>query len=587
MPNLENFIEELKLKNNIVDVVSSYATLTRSGGNYWARCPLPGHNERTASFAINETGQFYHCFGCGRGGDVIKFVQEVDNLDFYDALKVLADRVGMKMPEKTGEETKTDNFNREKMLNLLRDTALFYVHNLKNAPDHIKYLEKRKIDKTTLSSFGIGASLDYETLPKYLKEKGYEYEEMVQMGVVYKSDKGKYIDSQATRLIIPIIDNFGKVVAFGGRWLGKTDKAKYKNTSETRLFVKNRTLYNVNNLKKYKKEVGELDNVIIVEGYMDTISVYKAGFKNVVASMGTSLTIQQAKLLKRYTDKVTICYDGDFAGQKGALRGLEILKNEGLEVKIASIPDELDPDDIINKYGAERFRQIIDGAMSLIEYKLHLVESKYGANSKTPDKLKLIDNSLKIIKESPSVSEQEDLLKALRDKTGITYESLKRDLEREDVSPQKKEKEIISRPKEVSDKIKQAQRFILASVLLEREYAKTVDIEDFVFEDEILAKLAQHICNGLKASELGSVFSQEELAEIDRVLNSGEIVFDTSSEKKYFQDCLKTLQIDELEKEIDALNIAFEQEQELSARQILIKHIQEKTLKLTSLRNGG
>ncbi len=583
----ENFIEELKLKNNIVDVVSSYATLTRSGGNHWARCPLPGHNERTASFAVNETGQFYHCFGCGRGGDIIKFVQEVDNLDFYDAVKVLADRVGMKMPEKS-EETKTDSFNRERMLSLLRDTALFYVHNLKNADEHVKYLNERKIDKATLTAFGLGASLDYEGLPKHLREKGYTFDEMVQMGVAYKSEKnGKYIDSQATRLIIPIIDNFGKVIAFGGRWLGKTDKAKYKNTSETRLFVKNRTLYNINNLKKYKKEVGELDNVIIVEGYMDTISVYKAGFKNVVASMGTSLTIQQAKLLKRYTDKVTICYDGDFAGQKGALRGLEILKNEGLEVKIASIPDGLDPDDIINRYGAQKFADIIDSAMSLIEYKLHLVETKYGANSKTADKLKLIDNSLKVIKESPSTSEQEDLLKALRDKTGITYESLKRDLERQDGQPIQKEKEVIVRPREVSDKIKQAQRFILASVLLGREYSQSLDIEDFVFDDEILAKLAEHICNGLKASELGSVFSQDELAEIDRVLNSGEIIFDTKSEKKYFEDCLRTLRIDELEKEIDALNSAFEQESEISARQMLIKHIQEKTLKLTRLRNGG
>ena len=225
--------------------------------------------------------------------------------------------------------------------------------------------------------------------------------------------------------------------------------------------------------------------------------------------------------------------------------------------------------------------------MSLIEYKLHLIETKYGANSKTADKLKLIENSLKIIKESPSTSEQEDLLKALRDKTGITYESLKRDLERSGGEEVKKEKEVIVRPREVSDKIKQAQRFILASVLLDREYSRNLDIEDFVFEDEILAKLAEQICNGLKVSEIGSVFSQDELAEIDRVLNSGEIIFDTNSEKKYFDDCLRTLQIDELEKEIDALNSAFEQEKEISARQMLIKHIQEKTLKLTRLRNGG
>ena len=522
MATKDNFIEELKLKNNIVDVVSSYATLTRSGGNHWARCPLPGHNERTASFAVNETGQFCHCFGCKRGGDVITFVKEVENIDFMEAVTILAKRVGLEVPnDRENYSKKDDGFNREKMQKLLKDTALFYVHNLKNAPKHLEYLQERNINKDCLKDFGIGASLDYDSLPKYLLEKGYTQEEMLSIGVVQKSEKGRLYDFQAERLIIPIIDNYNNVIAFGGRFLGKTDRAKYKNTKETRLFVKNKVLYNVNNLKKYKKEVGEIDNVIVVEGYMDTISLYKAGFKNVVASMGTALTIQQAKLLKRYTNKVTICYDGDFAGQTGALRGLEILKNEDLEVKIASIPDNLDPDDIINKYGAEKFEEIIKNAMSLIEYKLHLIEEKFGEKSKNPDKLKLISNSLKVIREVPSVAEQENLLMALRDKTGITYESLKRDLEREGKTEIKAKEEVVpARPKDVSDKIRQAQRFVLLCVMLKKEYAKDVDLNEFVFDNPTLAKLAELIVyNDIKPSQLGGEFSSEELAEIETILN--------------------------------------------------------------------
>ncbi|MBO4962352.1 MAG: DNA primase, partial [Clostridia bacterium] len=222
MATKDNFIEELKLKNDIVEVVSSYATLTRSGNNYWARCPFPGHNERTASFSVNETGQFCHCFGCKRGGDVITFVKEVENIDFMEAVTILAKRVGLEVPnDRENYSKKDDGFNREKMQKLLKDTALFYVHNLKNAPKHLEYLQKRNINKDCLKDFGIGASLDYDSLPKYLLEKGYTQEEMLSIGVVQKSEKGRLYDFQAERLIIPIIDNYNNVIAFGGRFLGK------------------------------------------------------------------------------------------------------------------------------------------------------------------------------------------------------------------------------------------------------------------------------------------------------------------------------------------------------------------------------
>ena len=585
MERNDNFIEQLKLKTNIVDVIGSYTVLKRSGGSYWARCPLPGHSERTPSFCVNEAGQFYKCFGCGKGGDVIKFVQEVESVDFYDAVKILADKAGMQMPEVKRERNELPKEDKDKLYSLLKDTALFYVHNLKNAPVHAKYMEKRHIDALTVKNFGLGASLDYKSLPKYLAEKGYSYEDMLACGVVYKDEKGEYLDSQAKRLIIPIIDHFGKVVAFGGRWLEKTDKAKYKNTSETKIFVKNKVLFNLNNLKKYKKEVGEIDNVIVVEGYMDAISVYKAGVKNVVASMGTSLTVSQAKLLKRYTDRVTICYDGDSAGQKGAIRGLEILKGEGLSVKIASIPNDDDPDDVINKYGVERYKEIIKSAKSLEEFKLDIINNRYGEKSKLPDKNRLIDLSLNVIKECPSVSEQEELLKTLRDNTGITYESLKRDLDKSDGKPVQSDdfKPII--PKETFDRVKQSQRFIINCVLQKKDYAKDLDLQDFLFEDPTLNKLAEMISDGdVRTEELGGLFDENELVEIDKVLKSGENVFSGKNERKYYEDCLNILKIDETEKELKALNDSFSKETDISVRNTLVKAIQEKTMKIARLK---
>lgn len=588
MEKNDNFIEQVKRENNIVDVIASYTVVKRSGGSYWARCPLPGHSERTPSFCINEAGQFFKCFGCGKGGDVITFIQEMESVDFVDAVKILADKAGLAMPEMKHVKEEVPKEDRERLYALLRETALFYAHNLPTAEKHLKYLEKRRIDGNTVKTFGLGASLDYTSLTKYLSEKGYTYEEMVACGVAYKNDKGQYVDSQGKRLIIPIIDNFGKVIAFGGRWLEKTDKAKYKNTSETKLFIKNKTLFNMNNLKKYKSEVGTVDNIIIVEGYMDAISVYKAGVKNVVASMGTSLTVQQAKLLKRYSDRVTICYDGDSAGQKGAIRGLEILKNEGIDVKIASIPNGDDPDDVINKYGVERFLEIIKTAKTLPRFKLDILDSRFGENAKLPDKTKLITLSLNVIKECPTVSEQEELLKELRDKTKITYESLKRDLEKVEGTFKPVDDFVPVVPSDTSDKVRQAQRFLINCVLLKKDYAKDVDLLDFAYDDETLNKLAEMIAEGdVKKEELGGLFNSDELAEVDKVLLSGENVFSGAGERKYFEDCLKTLKIDETEKELDALNEAFSNEIDVTVRNALVKSIQDKTIKLTRLKNGG
>ncbi|MBQ0099106.1 MAG: DNA primase, partial [Firmicutes bacterium] len=325
------FVDELKNKNDIVDVIGKYVHLEQKGTNFWGRCPF--HHEKTASFCVNYNDQFFYCFGCHKSGDVITFIKEIESLDFADAVKFLAERAKIPMPEMKydDEKIKEEKKKKERLYEILREAAIFYAKNLKSekADKHIEYIIKRKITGDVVSKFGLGASLSFNDLPNYLKEKGYNYEEMMESGVVDSKD-GRYYDSLGGRLIIPLINQFNQVVAFAGRLLEKADFAKYKNTRETPVFTKGQNLFNINNVKKLKNEKG-LDSLIIVEGQMDAISLYTAGFTNVVSSMGTALTKNQAKMLKRYVDKVYISYDGDFAGQKASIRGLEILKEEGLD----------------------------------------------------------------------------------------------------------------------------------------------------------------------------------------------------------------------------------------------------------------
>ena len=361
----KNYIEQLKSKNDIVEVVSQYCQLERRGGAFWARCPLPGHMEKTPSFCVNQAGQFYYCFGCSRGGDVIKFISEIENLTRIEAIRFLAQRVGMEVPDDKGyDEEKADEArkSKERQLKILLESARFYVNNMKKpeAEPYIKYMLDRGFSQKTLRTFGIGVSLDYKSLPEHLKALGYSYDDMVKCGVVSYNEETGYTDFEAKRLIVPIIDNMGNVIAFGGRVIVKVDHGKYKNTRETGIFIKNRALYNINNLKNLRREKGAIPYIIMVEGYMDVIALHEAGFTNAVASMGTSLTVEQARLLQRYSDTVVISYDGDSAGQHATFRGLQILKDAGLDVKVLSLPDGLDPDELIKARGAAAYLALAD-----------------------------------------------------------------------------------------------------------------------------------------------------------------------------------------------------------------------------------
>lgn len=606
----DKFLERLRSQLNIVDVVSGYCQLTRKGGSYWACCPLPGHSEKTPSFAVNESGQFYKCFGCGKGGDVIKFVMEIESLSFYEAVKLLCEKAHIPLPEdvdgKDDENTRKRYAQKSRLQSLMRDVALFYVDMLKTpeCAAHRKYLEKRGLTKKEVVAFGLGGSPDYDSLVKYLHKKGYTMQEAAEAGAVQRRKNREpssggassdapsdYFDALAGRLIFPIIDGFGKVIAFGGRMLEKTDFGKYKNTSDSALFSKRKTLYNLNNLKKEKNLKGKLDYVVMVEGYMDTISLYKAGFKNVVASMGTSLTVEQARMLKRYADVVLICYDGDKAGQNATVRGLEILRDCGLEVRVVCLPDGLDPDEVINRRGANAYAELLKNALPLIDFKLQRVKNAHDLTT-VSGKRRFVEESVKVISECDNSALQEELLKKLRDESGITYESLRRDLDKGGNGDKQTEKsasvgEIPSKDEDGDGNVR-AERFVLDSYIRNEDYVYGTPT-DFAYTDDFRREIAEYIAAkrmlgaSVEQDKLQSLADESNLEELMLIFETVERV-EESVRKGYFADCAYFLEKRAAEAELAELKVRYTNETSVDERRTIAARINELSVKIAKKR---
>ncbi len=576
-----------------MEVAGSYITLDKRGASYWACCPF--HHEKTPSFAINEAGQYYHCFGCGESGDVIKFVSEMENLDFMEAVKLLADRAKMPMPETGANDKKTAELKRKRdtLLKILNECAHFYLNNLNSgkADAHIDYILKRKIPSSIVRTFGLGASLNFTDLPRYLLSKGYSRQDIVDSGTV-NDVSGRLTDAQGGRLIFPIINSYGEVIAFGGRALKKTDFGKYVNTRETVIFNKRKNLYNINLLKKLKR-TQTVKEVIMVEGYMDTLSLYEAGFKNVVASMGTSLTQDQARLIKRYADTVLISYDGDGAGQKANLRGLDVLKDEGLNVKVVPLPEGLDPDDVIKQRGAEGYQACLDAAMPLIDYKLSVLKRDYDL-SKTEDKRKYVAEALAIIRTADSEAEREELIKQLRDASGISFEALKRDLNNNAQSKEvKREPPPVRR--DTADSSKKASRFVLSCFLFGADYAQGLDVSDVPFKDEVHVIIAKYIRSKalmeepVRISELFEFFDEKtpDYEELTRILDNAEGGgFTGEVAEKYFADCMTKLKLDDIDSRIAEAKERFNGVDDINKRAEIAQSITALTRQKEKIKNG-
>lgn len=529
-----DWIDELLSKTDLVHLVSKYVSLTRKGNNYWACCPF--HHEKTPSFLISPDKQLYYCHGCHEGGNAITFVKKIENVDSGEAIRILAEDAHIEVPEYKADKKHADiKKKKERLSALMRDAALHYHENLKSPKALIaqKYIEQRQIG-SMVTKFGIGYSLNRNEMLDFLKSKGYSYTEMKEAGVAEQS-ADSYYDVFMNRLIIPIINPYGNVVAFGGRLLEKDTKfAKYRNSSQTLLFDKSKTLFALNLVKKKKQQSG-IDSIIITEGYMDTISLFKAGFENVIASMGTSLTLDQAKLIKNYCSKVYISYDGDSAGQKATLRGLDILESVGLNVRVVKLPDGLDPDDIIKKFGASEYKKLLDTAVALTTFKIDTLASAYDL-SDSDGKSKFAVEAIKVIKRLDNPIEQEEYLTHIHNLTGYSMNVLLKQADITIDSPP----EVIEHTKEQNgDSLFYAEKFVLAALINEMPFADfSEDIYQFLSGEKSMNayRIAlEKYKNGYSLQSLFNRVDDENESYLNELIN---YKFDETDDKKKFNECV-------------------------------------------------
>ena len=396
----DELLDEIKSKNDIVDIVSQYVVLKRTGRNYMGLCPF--HKEKSGSFCISPDKQIFHCFGCGVGGNVFHFISKIENLNFKESVEMLANRAGVELPVSGNFEDDKLAKLKSRVYEVNKCAAEFYHENLykPTAKPGQEYVKKRHLDNKTLKAFKIGYSGRFNELYTELKSKGFTEEEILASCLVNKNPDGKFIDRFRNRLMFPIFDTHERVIAFGGRVLDDS-KPKYINSPEDIVYSKGRHLFAFNIARKYNSKT-----IIMVEGYMDAVSLHQRGIHNAVASLGTALTEAQGRLLRRSCEKVIIGYDADGAGQAATLRGLEILQNLGCDIRILQIEGAKDPDEFVVKYGPERFQMYVDKAISLVEFKVKMLKKSLDLDN-VNDKIKFLNEVAKIVAKVENSMERE------------------------------------------------------------------------------------------------------------------------------------------------------------------------------------
>ena len=414
------WLDELRNRVDLVGLASEYVPLTQKGRRYWACCPF--HQEKTPSFSIDADKQMYYCFGCKAAGNVFNFVMTAERLDFVGAVQYLAEKYNVPLPEndQDAQAYQRQHAKRERMYQIMTMTARYFRDKL-NAPEGAQaraYLQRRGVSESMIRRFGLGYAPDsWNGLKDMLGREGVALQQAQELGLL-ASSKGRVYDAFRNRLMFPIFDERGRVVAFGGRVLDDS-LPKYINSPETPIFNKRKTLYGIQLLKKQR----ELKNVVITEGYMDVIAMWQAGLSGALATMGTSMTQEQARILRRYVPRVILLYDGDAAGQNASLRGMDILVSQGLGVRVASLPDNLDPDEMIRRRGVQAMNEQLEKAMPLTAFRLAIEKRKWDL-SDTEQRTQYAMAAAKIISQLESPLEQESYLKTLQVQTGFSMNAL-------------------------------------------------------------------------------------------------------------------------------------------------------------------
>ncbi len=552
-----DFIDEVRSKNDIVDVASKYLTLNRRGGNFWACCPF--HNEKTPSFSIKQDAQFYKCFGCGESGNVISLVMKMENVDFLTAVEMLAKNAGLEMPTDVDNvEMQKRKRERDVCYQIMRATSDFYHNNLINNhnTEQYKYLRTRGISDEMISKFQIGASLDYDGLPRHLRKLGFKFEDMVKAGVVGVGETDRYYDFYGRRLMFPIFNGFGDVVAFSGRSVEQNvEHTKYKNTPQTSIFNKSEILFGYNFVRDLKKQNNMLDTIVIVEGHIDVISCHQVGITNTIGCMGTALTSQHVRKIKQLVENVILCLDGDSAGANATYKAIDTLKDGGVNVKVVRLVGAKDPDEFIKKYGKEKFMDMLSSAIDCVDFVLTDSAKKYDLNNNA-DRTKYIQESLNYISKFSTPAEQEIYLAVVQKLVRVPIDALRKSLNSvtEEARPVEKQ---IAVPEQITDNYLNESKIMLLASILYNKIDNLDDVEVIFTADDDLRQLYTYLKQHMSQNKnvtISSLFDEFQINNnslIDRVINYNfpdEAVF-----KTYLSDTIKRVKRYALEQERDKI----------------------------------
>ncbi len=495
----EEIINEVRQSNDIVDVISQYMHLKRSGRNFFGLCPF--HNEKSPSFSVSPDKQIFHCFGCGVGGNVYTFVSKIEGIGFFETVQMLAERANIQLPTLENSVDTQKEILKDKVYKVNEFAAEYYHQNLYKSQSKLgqEYVKKRQLSNETLKSYRIGYSGKFDELYQELKKQGFQETEILESGLVNKNEKGQYIDRYRNRLMFPICDIRGRVIAFGGRVLDDS-KPKYINSPENVVYSKGRHLFGLNVAKK-----GDTKKLLIVEGYMDVISLHQRGITNVVAPLGTALTEQQGWLLRKNTEQIILSFDSDDAGLKAKARALEILGNMGCDIRVLNIEGAKDPDEYILKYGTARFNNLVEKALSVIEFNVKLLKKDLNLEN-TNDKIKFLNEIAKLISKVENSIEREIYIEKIAKEYNISKEAIYGEVNKLTYKHTNSEK-TLEKPKpvilhkkqeqkEVSPAIKRRENTII-SILLTADLSifevikQNIRPEDF--QDEINSNIAKKL----------------------------------------------------------------------------------------------
>ena len=564
----DEVIERIHEEANLVDIVSEYLPLKRTGINFVGLCPF--HNEKTPSFTVSETKQFYHCFGCGEGGDVISFIMKMENLSFLEACEYLANKLGIPLEEKSEKHKKLED-ERDRIYEINKEAARYYYSNLMRNERALKYLQSRRIKRKTINQFGLGFAEDnWEGVYKYLIGKGYNEEDLEKAGLIgFRKDNTGYYDKFRNRIIFPIIDTRNRVIGFGGRVLDDS-MPKYLNSKDTPVFTKGNNLYGLNLIKKHSNR----DRIILVEGYMDVISLFNNGINYSVASLGTAFTINQAKLLKRYGREVFICYDSDQAGINATTKAINILKKEGVDAKIIKLPSNQDPDDFIKENGTREFERLLKDALNYIDYNIFINKQKYNI-SNLEERIKFTQEIAKILGKVKSPVEKDVYIDKVSKETGISKEAIEKEIinRKSNYNTKNSKDKYINRGfRHNKDKIKpvnmvpesgyfKAEKTLIKLMIANKSYFDIIEkylaIEDFLnYECQFLAKIISNEYNSnTQLTSIEPQFLLDNMGDVDidflkEILNQN-IDFLSEDIDETIKDLVKTINFSRIKIELD------------------------------------